>query len=424
MKIFEKPFTGEISPFDLVRAQLDLAAEKLQLDPETHERLRYPRRILVVNIPINRDDGSTKTFLGVRVHYNTACGPTKGGIRYHPDVSVDEVIALAALMTWKCAIVNIPFGGAKGGIKCDPKNMSITELERLTRRFTQEIVNFIGPEKDIPAPDVYTNPQTMAWIMDTYSNQKGYAVPGVVTGKPVQIGGSLGRKEATGRGVFYSVVEAAKVLDMDLEGKRVAVQGFGNVGSVAAGFLNEVTNCKVIGVSDSKGGIYSEKGLNIKDLKAHKLKTGRVGGFSDTDGITNEELLELDCDILIPASLENVIDSRNAPKIKAKIISEGANGPTTLKADEILNDKGVFLIPDILANAGGVIVSYFEWVQDISALFWKESEVNKKLEEIMVQAFDDVHQTAKNQNVNMRLAALMLGIGRVAEASLLRGLFP
>ncbi len=411
------------NPFEMAQRQFDNAARYLDLKEGIKAKLRVPKRELTVYFPVEMDDGSIRMFTGHRVQHSLARGPAKGGIRYHPDVTIDEVRALAMWMTWKCAVVNIPYGGAKGGVVCNPKEMSQRELERLTRRFTSEIIMLIGPESDIPAPDVNTNAQTMAWIMDTYSMTKGYSVPAVVTGKPVEIGGSLGRREATGRGVMLTTREALKHLGMPIEGTRIVVQGFGNVGAIGAQLLQEL-GCTVIAVSDSRGGIYNPKGLNVKDVIRHKAETGTVVGYPGTDTITNKELLELDCDVLVPAALENAITEENADRVKARIIAEGANGPTTPEADEILSDKGIFVIPDILANAGGVTVSYFEWVQGLQNFFWSEEEVNKNLEKIMVKAFQDVLAISQEKGINMRIAAYILAIDRVATATLLRGIYP
>jgi len=415
--------TVKKNPFEMAQRQFDNAAKYLDLKEGIKAKLRVPKRELTVYFPVKMDDGSIQMFTGHRVQHSLARGPAKGGIRYHPDVTLDEVRALAMWMTWKCAVVNIPYGGAKGGVVCNPKEMSQRELERLTRRFTSEIIMLIGPESDIPAPDVNTNAQTMAWIMDTYSMTKGYSVPAVVTGKPVEIGGSLGRREATGRGVMFTTREALKHLGIPIEGTRVVVQGFGNVGAIGAELLEEI-GCTVIAVSDSRGGIYNPKGLNVKDVIRHKAETGTVVGYPGTDTVTNEELLELDCEVLVPAALENAITEKNADRIKARIIAEGANGPTTPEADEILFDKGAFVIPDILANAGGVTVSYFEWVQGLQNFFWSEEEVNKNLGKIMVKAFQDVLAISQKKKVNMRIAAYILAIDRVATATLLRGIYP
>jgi glutamate dehydrogenase/leucine dehydrogenase len=414
---------GARTIYDMALETFDRAADLLELEWDIREHIKYPERILIVNFPVRMDDGRVRHFEGYRVQYSTARGPAKGGIRYHPSVTLDEVKALAFWMTWKCAIVNIPFGGGKGGVICNPKEMSEGELERLTRRYTAEILPLIGPEKDIPAPDVYTNPQVMAWIMDTYSMMKGYAVPGVVTGKPVSLGGSLGRNEATGRGVFYTTQKACEHLGIKIENATVVVQGFGNAGSVAA-MLLERAGAKVIAVNDSKGGVYNSNGLNINELIKHKIKTKSVVGFPESEPITTDELLSLECDILVPAALENAITESNVDRINAKIISEAANGPTTPEADKILNERGVFIIPDILCNAGGVTVSYFEWVQDEQHLFWDEERIYSMLERIMKKAFDEVLNIYLERKVSMRMAAYMLGISRVAEAVKLRGLYP
>ena len=413
----------ELNPWKIALQQLDHAAERLELDPGAHERLRNPEKILTVSIPTKMDDGTLRVFTGHRVHHSLARGPAKGGLRYHPDVTLDEVKALAMWMTWKCAVVGIPFGGGKGGVVCNPKEMSDGELERMTRRFTSELMGIIGPDKDIPAPDVYTNPATMAWIMDTYSTNVGYSVPSVVTGKPLSVGGSEGRDEATGRGSALVIREAMKYLKMDVSGATVAVQGFGNAGTVTALLLAR-KGLKIIAVSDSRGGIYRSKGLNIEAVMKHKRDTGSVVDFPDSDRITNEELLTLSCDVLVPAALENQITEENAGAVQAKIIAEAANGPTTPVADEILHDRGLFLIPDILANAGGVTVSYFEWVQGIQKYFWNESEVNAKLEDIICQSFGEVVSLREKEQVDMRMAAYMLAVGRVAEAIEIRGLYP
>ncbi len=406
-----------------VMTEFNEAADLLKLDPGIRERLAHPRRILIVSCPINMDDGSVKCFEGYRVQYNIARGPAKGGIRFHPEVDLNETVGLAALMTWKCSVANIPYGGAKGGIRVDPTKLSQTELENLTRRYTWEISSMIGPEKDIPAPDMNTGPQHMAWIMDTYSIIKGYSVPGVVTGKPISIGGSEGRPEATGRGVVYCIAEAANELGINLPDKSAVVQGFGNVGSVAAKLLAR-TGCKVVGVSDVKSGLYNKKGLNIEHVQEYVRKNGFLEGYPEADAISNADLLTLNCDILVPAALGGQITKANAPQIKASMVVEGANGPMTSEADHILNDKGVFIIPDILANAGGVVVSYFEWVQDIQSFFWHEKEINDKLRSIMRNAYNSVRRIAKERKVKNRQAALMLGIGRVAECARVRGLRP
>lgn len=399
------------------------ASDLLKLEPNIRERLSHPRRILIVSCPINMDDGTVKSFEGYRVQYNIARGPAKGGIRFHPEVDLNETIGLAALMTWKCAVVNIPYGGAKGAVRVDPSRLSWTEIENLTRRYTWEISPMIGPEKDISAPDMNTGPKHMAWIMDTYSIIKGYSVPGVVTGKPLSIGGSEGRPEATGRGVVYCIIEATNELGVNLTEKTAAVQGFGNVGSVAAKLL-ERTGCRVSAVSDVKSGIYHKKGLDIPKVIEWVGRNTFLEGYPEGESITNDDLLTLDCDILIPAALGGQITRENASRIRASMIVEGANGPTTSDADKILNEKGVFIIPDILANAGGVVVSYFEWVQDIQSFFWHEKEINDKLKSIMRNAYNSVRLIAQEKKVTNRMAALMLGIGRVAECARVRGLRP
>jgi len=413
----------KINPFEEAVKQIEKVAKRIGINEDIIEQLKHPRRIVIVSVPVRMDDGRIKVFTGYRVQHNMWRGPYKGGIRYHPSVDLDEVKALAMWMTFKTAVVDIPYGGAKGGVVCDPKKLSKGEMERLTRRYTAMIMDEIGPFKDVPAPDMGTDAQTMAWIMDTYSSLKGYAVPEVVTGKPVELGGSYGREAATGRGVAICAREAAKHLGLKLNNATVAVQGYGNVGFWSAKILHEM-GCKIIAVSDSKGGILNLKGLNPDEVKEHKKKTGSVIGFNGTKPISNEEILELECDILIPAAMENVITKDNAHKIKAKIISEGANGPTTLEADEILYNKGVLAIPDILANSGGVTVSYFEWVQNLNRDRWSEEEVNKRLEERMVKAFKEVLEISEREKVSMRTAAYMLAITRVADAHVKLGLFP
>lgn len=385
--------------------------------------IRSPERVLAVTIPVRMDNGHIRCFEGYRVQHNTARGPAKGGIRYHPSVTLDEVKALSTWMTWKCAVVNIPFGGGKGGVACNPKEMSIGEIERLTRRYTAAILPIIGPGQDIPAPDVYTNPQIMAWIMDTYSMTRGYLVTGVVTGKPMSLGGSAGRNEATGRGVFYAVEAACQALKMSLKGAKVVVQGFGNAGSIAAHLLDGA-QADVIAVSDSRGAVFNADGLHIPKLMVHKERTGSVVGFHASEPITPEELLKLDCDILVPAALENAIDVEEAKGIRARIVAEAANGPVTPDADAILEQNGVFVIPDILCNAGGVTVSYFEWVQNEQHLSWDVNEVNTRLENVMRRAFKEVADTRERHKTAMRTAAYVLAIGRVVEATRLRGLYP
>jgi glutamate dehydrogenase (NAD(P)+) len=411
------------SPYEMALRQFDNAIKHLELKRGIVEYLRYPKRELTVNFPVRMDDGSVKIFTGYRVHHNTVLGPTKGGIRYHPDVTLDEVRALAMWMTWKCAVVGLPYGGAKGGVVCNPKELSLQELENLTRRYAAEISMLMGPESDIPAPDVGTNPQVMAWIMDTYSMHKGYSVPAVVTGKPISIGGSLGRLEATGRGVMITAREACKHLGIPIEGATVVVQGYGNVGAASAYLLRD-QGCKVIAVSDSKGGIYNPRGFDPRDVLSYKRETGSVVGYPDTETITNEELLELPCDILVPSALENQITADNADRIQAKVVAEGANGPTTPDADVILHDKGILIVPDILANAGGVTVSYFEWVQGLQSFFWSEEEINQKLERIMIKSFQEVLEASKLKGIDMRTAAMVRAILVVAEALVVRGIYP
>ncbi len=410
----------QLNPFNIAQAQLDKAAEKLNLDPQIHAFLREPMRELWVSIPIKMDNGSTKIFKGFRVQYNDARGPTKGGIRFHPEETIDTVRALAAWMTWKCAVVDIPYGGAKGGVICDTKEMSQREIERLARGYIDQICNFIGPEKDIPAPDVYTNPQIMAWMMDEYSKIKGYNVPGVITGKPISLGGSLGRGDATAMGVVYTIREAAKIMDINLNDAAVAIQGYGNAGFNLGRLLTN-EGCRVIAVSDSKGGILNKDGLDCKAVKEHKDKTGSVIGFLQSKQITNEECLSTECDFLIPAALENQITGRNANNINAKVVAEAANGPVTPEADAILSNKGIFQIPDFLCNAGGVTVSYFEWVQNNYGYYWTEEEVYEKLDKKMTKAFYDVYEVAEKEGVDNRTAAYMVAVNRVAEAVKLRG---
>jgi glutamate dehydrogenase (NAD(P)+) len=410
-------------PWSVALEQFGIAADKLHLDPNMRAILAECQRELTVHFPVRMADGVVKVFTGYRVQHNTTRGPGKGGIRYHPSVSLGEVKALAMWMTWKCAVVGIPYGGAKGGVVCDPKTMSAQQLETLTRRYTTEIELLIGPDRDIPAPDVNTNAQTMAWIMDTYSMHHGYTALAVVTGKPLSIGGSEGRNEATARGAVYTIIEAAKHLGMDLENARVVVQGFGNAGSFSAKLMAEL-GARVVAVSDTSGGIYNPKGLDPQKIDAFKRETGSVVGLPGTEKVTNAELLELDCDILIPAAIENQIGEHNAPRISAKIVAEAANGPTSPEADRILFNKGIFLIPDILCNAGGVTVSYFEWVQDLQNLFWREATINARLKEVMVKSFNDVLDMQKKNKVDMRTAAYMVAVARVAEATLTRGIYP
>jgi glutamate dehydrogenase (NAD(P)+) len=399
-----------------------MAAARIGLDANVAVRLRRPDRALIISVPTRMDDGRVHVFTGYRVQHNDVLGPFKGGIRYHPEVNLGEVSALAMWMTWKCSLVGLPLGGAKGGIACDPGKFSRQELQSMTRRYTAEIINFIGPDVDVPAPDMGTDEQVMAWIMDTYSQHKGRAVPEIVTGKPVAIGGTLGRREATGRGVVYMIMEAAKHLGIDLSSCTAVVQGFGNVGSVVAKELAAI-GIKVIAVSDRTGGFYDAHGLSVERLLEVADKNHSLEGCPYGEKITNQELLELKCDILVPAALEMQITKDNAARLQCRILAEGANGPTTLEADAVLKEKGVFLIPDVLANAGGVVVSYFEWVQDLQNFFWTEEEVNKKLRDILVKAFHQVLNMSRKQKVDMRLAALMIGIERVARAMLWRGLY-
>ena len=411
------------NPFEIARQQLRQVGETFNIDPNLINVLQECKKAVEVAIPIQRDDGAINTYQGFRVTHNVARGPSKGGIRYHPDVTVDEVKALAMWMTWKCSLMAIPFGGAKGGVVCDPKQLSERELERLTRRYTSEIINEIGPEKDIPAPDVGTDPRVMAWIFDTYSMNKGHSVLGVVTGKPLTVGGSLGRLEATARGSLYCIVEALSKRGLSMEGLRVAVQGFGNVGSYLALFLQE-EGAKVVAVSDSRGGIYNAEGIDVTKAIAFKQETGSLQGLQGTDNVTNEELLLVDCDVLAPCALEQVITAENADKIRAKLICEGANGPTTPAADEILEDRGILVLPDVLANAGGVVVSYFEWVQGLQEYFWKEDEVNARLNDIVRRAFNETWSIYEGRGTSMRMAAYGLAVQRVAEATTTRGLYP
>ncbi|MBI3458551.1 MAG: Glu/Leu/Phe/Val dehydrogenase [Candidatus Rokubacteria bacterium] len=403
--------------------QLNAVAKRIGLDAGIHERLRYPRRALVVSIPTLMDDGHTEVFVGYRVHHNTVLGPTKGGIRYHPDVTLGEVSALAMLMSWKCALMGLPYGGAKGGVACDPDSMSQRELERMTRRYTAEVMLLIGPDLDIPAPDLGTNEQVMAWIMDTYAMTQGKTVPGVVTGKPLLIGGSAGRRDATGRGLVYALGQSARGTRLDLSGARIVVQGFGNVGSVAARLLWREGSL-VVGVGDAKGGVTNPRGIDIRELTNHVKEAGTVAGFPGAEPVSSAELLELPCDVLIPAAVGGQITVENADRIKARIIAEGANGPTTPEGDDILADRGVLVIPDILANAGGVVVSYFEWVQGLQYYFWRESEINTRLQELIIRAYNQVSSLAKRESVSLRTAALMLGVRRVTEAFQLRGFYP
>jgi glutamate dehydrogenase/leucine dehydrogenase len=411
------------NPFEIAQEQLRRVADVFKIDPNLVRVLERCKKSVVVSIPFSKDDGTIEVFEGYRVTHNIARGPSKGGIRYHPDVSLDEVKSLAMWMTWKCALMGIPFGGAKGGVVCNPKQLSQSELERMTRRYTSEIVNEIGPEKDIPAPDVGTDPRVMAWIFDTYSMNKGHSVLGVVTGKPLTIGGSLGREEATARGALFCIREAVAKKDLRLEGMSVAVQGFGNVGSYLSKFLAE-DGAKVIAISDSQTGLHNPNGIDVQAALAHKRQTGSLTGLKGAEEITNDELLLLDCDVLAPCALEQVITEANAGQVKARIVCEGANGPVTPAADEILEEKGIMILPDILANAGGVIVSYFEWVQGLQEYFWKEAEVNAKLNDIVTRAFNETWATREGKSVSMREAAYGLAVTRVAEATTTRGIYP
>jgi len=408
--------------FRLAVAQFDQAAEAMGLDPNLRERLKLPQRSLVVSLPVRMDDGRVEVFTGYRVQHDSSRGPSKGGVRYHPDVNLGEVAALAMWMTWKCALAGLPYGGAKGGVAVAPRQLSPAELQRLTRRYAAEIFPLIGPDKDVPAPDVGTDAQIMAWMMDTYSQQVGYAVPGVVTGKPLSIGGSLGREEATGRGVVYVTHEVLRHLKLSIEGASVAIQGFGNVGSHTARIMQQ-HGARIIAVSDVNGGIYNSKGLDVTAL----LRRGSSQPLHETklgDAITNEELLQLDCTVLVPAALSEQITAKNANSLRCRILSEGANGPTTLEADRILADKGIFVIPDILANSGGVIVSYFEWVQDLQRFFWSATDIQNRLQDIITSAFQRTLHFSSERQVSMRMAALMSGIDQVAQAHLQRGLYP
>ena len=410
--------------FDMACAQFDRVANLLEIDPNDRDRLKYPKRALTVAVPVRLDDGRVEVFSGFRVQHHLSLGPTKGGMRYHPDVALGEVAALAMWMSWKCALTGLPYGGAKGGVACDPAKLSQHELERLTRRFTQEIIPFIGPQVDIPAPDVGTNEQTMAWMMDTYSIHAGHAVPAVVTGKPVNLGGSLGRREATGRGVGFLVGRAMDALKLKPEGTTAVIQGFGNVGSVAAGTIAR-SGTRIIAVSDVSGGIYNKNGLELNAIDDHLAKHRTLAGFPGGEPISQEDLLVLPCDILVPAALERQITEKNAGQLKCRILAEAANGPVTPEADAILEQRpDIFVIPDILCNAGGVVVSYFEWVQDLQSFFWDEAEVMAKLYRILETAFRQTVNTARDRNISMRTAALSLGIQRVYEAKKKRGLYP
>lgn len=414
-------FRETLNPFEIAQAQLDEAALILGLDQATHQLLRNPLRQMQVSIPVKMDDGNTVVFQGFRVQYNDACGPTKGGIRFHPEETIDTVRALAAWMTWKTAVVGLPYGGGKGGIICNPKELSSTELERLARGYVRAVGNFIGDDIDIPAPDVYTTPQIMAWMMDEYSVMHGRNTPGVITGKPILLGGSLGRGDATARGVVYTIREAAKYLNLNLEGEKIAIQGYGNAGIYMAQLASELLKMRVVAVSDSRGGIYNPLGLNWQAIEAHKHTTGSVANFSDAEAISNHDLLELDVTVLCPAALENVITATNASSIKAKIVAEAANGPTTPEADRIMHTNGIFVIPDFLCNAGGVTVSYFEWVQNTAGYYWDIDTVHQRLDSKMTEAFWQVARMRDTMKVHTRVAAYLVAVQRVAEACKLRG---
>lgn len=427
--VARSPGSGEASPgthvdlFDVAVEQFQIAAEVIDLEPHLRERFSSCERELTVNFPVEMDDGTVRVLSGHRVQHCRLPGPTKGGIRYHEDVSIAEVRALAMWMTWKCSVVGLPFGGAKGGVEVNPKLLSQNELQNLTRRYTTEIQPIIGPDQDIPAPDVNTNPQIMAWLMDTYSMNVGHSVPGVVTGKPLALGGSEGRAEATGRGCVFVIEEAARQYDVPIEGSRTVVQGFGNAGSVAAKYMNDIGS-SIVAVSDSRGGIYNPAGLDLRAVALHKLRTGSVIGYAEAQDVSNEDILELDCDILIPAALEGQIHGENADRIRARIVAEAANGPTSPDADRILFDKGIIVLPDILANAGGVTVSYFEWVQALQAFPWSGKQVNERLKEIMQRSFTNVLQMSQKHEVHLRTGALAGAINRVADFSRLRGIYP
>ncbi len=410
--------------FDMACEQFDLVADLLNLEQSLRERVKYPKRSFTVAVPVRMDSGEVRLFAGYRVQHHLSLGPTKGGLRFHPDVTLGEVAALAMWMSWKCALTGLPYGGAKGGVACDPHRMSLSELERVTRRFTQEIIPFIGPQTDIPAPDVGSNEQMMAWIMDTYSIHAGHSVPGVVTGKPVNLGGSLGRREATGRGVAYLVSRAMDMLKMRADQSTAVVQGYGNVGSVAAQTM-AAHGVRITGISDVSGGCYNSKGIDLQKLDAHLAEHRTLAGFTEADAVSNEQLLELECDVLVPAALERQITAANAGKLRCRILAEGANGPTTPDADVVLDQRGdIFVIPDILCNSGGVVVSYFEWVQDLQSFFWDEGEIMSKLYRILETAFTQTVNYARQRSLSMRLAALSLGIKRVCDAKTKRGLFP
>jgi glutamate dehydrogenase (NAD(P)+) len=411
------------TPYGIAQHQFDIAADLLELAPGLRGILRCPQRELTVTFPVTLNDGSVRVFTGYRVQHNLSRGPVKGGIRYHPAVTLDDVRALAMWMSWKCAVANLPYGGAKGAVVVDPRTLHIEEVERLTRRYASEISLLIGPEKDIPAPDINTNPQIMAWIMDTISMHQGYTVPAIVTGKPLNIGGSEGRNEATARGLVSVLGEAARHLDLRLEGAQVVIQGFGNVGANTARMFHEL-GASVVAVSDSRGGVYNPQGLDPERLAAFKRGGGSLADYPEGDRVTNDELVELPCDVLVPAALGGVITAANAPRVRARVVAEAANGPTTPEADEVLYDQGTFVLPDVLANAGGVVVSYFEWVQGLQEFFWSEREVNAQLERVLGHAFQGVLHIAQERSVNMRTAAHLIGVKRVADAVMTRGIYP
>src|SRR5690349_11239872 len=419
----QKAFQEQLNPFEIAKQQFNRAADYLDLQPSMRHVLENAKRQLIVSIPVKMDGGDVQVFEGYRVQHDIARGPAKGGIRYHPNVTLDEVKALASWMTWKCATVNIPYGGGKGGVVCDPKSLSRNELERLTRRYAFEIAPIVGPDRDIPAPDVYTDAQTMAWIMDTISMVRGHTELGVVTGKPLSLGGSQGRHEATARGALYALRQACKVQGIVLKDSKIAVQGFGNAGSIIARLVAE-DGARVVAACDSRAAVYASTGIDVAEALKHKAATGSLGGLRDAKEISPDEIMSIDCDILLPSALENAITLSNVGKVKAKIIAELANGPTTPGADRVLEDEGVFLVPDILANAGGVTVSYYEWVQDQYSFFWSERQINETLEQTITTAFNSVHQTAEHYNTDMRTGAYILAVGRVVEATSVRGIFP
>jgi glutamate dehydrogenase (NAD(P)+) len=419
--IATRPHVEALSPFEIAQRQLDRTARRLELDQDLHALLREPKRTLEVRFPVRMDSGRVRSFTGYRVQYNDARGPTKGGLRFHPDETLDTVKALAAWMTWKCAVVDVPFGGGKGGVVCDPKQLSRGEIERVARGYIRAVGRFLSPKVDIPAPDVYTTPEIMGWMMDEYSMLCGSSQPGVITGKPIPLGGSLGRGDATARGAVYCILEAARLLELDLGGATVAIQGYGNAGHFVSTLMEELAGSRIVAVTDSRGGVYDADGIDLARLQAHKARTGSVAGFPEGEAITNRAILELDVDVLVPAAIENVITAENAHAVEAKIIAEAANGPTTPEADDILHEAGRFLIPDLLCNAGGVTVSYFEWVQNLSGHYWPLEEVHERLRERMTAAFEAVYDQARLHSVDSRTAAYMIAVQRVGEAMRLRG---